>query len=190
MGFHSLHVRTVPARFVCNYNGYSILCVVSMPTCMEGCAICSILLSFQGMQYEMHTKSTFHHVIHVICIVDTTTSVWLSGCLKCASISHDEMYQISVCFWAHINRRSPEKLVHEGGEPLHSKIRWHDPILQGLAEFSQVSQPTWQMNNPVHTTQRNWQRCVDTWYQHDWIWYPWQIDIVCIRKLGDRPNQT
>ena len=70
---------------------------------------------------------------------------------------------LSVCFGAHINQCSPEKLVHEVGEPLHSKIRWHDPILQGLAEFSQVSQPTWQMNNPIHTTQRNWQRCVDTW---------------------------
>jgi len=117
-----------------------------------------ILLSFQGMQYEMHTKSTSHHVIHAIGCYNLCT--WLSGCLKCAPYHMMRCTMLSVCFRARINWCSPEKLVHELGEPLHGKIRWHELIPQGLAEFSQVSQSTWQMDNPVHTTQRNWQRCV------------------------------
>ena len=60
-------------------------------------------------------------------------------------------------------RCSPDKLVHELGETLHSKIRGHDPILQGLTEFSQISHSTWHMDNPMHTTQSRFRHNHNTW---------------------------
>ena len=82
---------------------------------------------------------------------------WLNECLWCA-------YHMMRCTsFLHIKRCSPDKLVHELGETLHSKIRRHDPILQGLTEFSQVSQSTWHMDNPTHITQNRFRHNQNTW---------------------------